>query len=71
MTVSIFGLIWPIASQRTIASMIRWAARPMLAPNICKVRFSSPHYALKAAAGLKETLKKICRLAVSSFQIVM
>jgi hypothetical protein len=32
--VRMFGLICPRASQRTIASMIRWPALPMLAPNI-------------------------------------
>src|SRR5712675_434616 len=34
MKVRMFGLICPRANQRTIASMIRWPARPMLAPNI-------------------------------------
>src|SRR5216683_1758809 len=49
--VSRFGLMCPRASQRTIASMIRWPARPMLAPNICvlfRLKFAESNNTTKA-----------------------
>jgi hypothetical protein len=39
--------MWPWASQRTIASMIRWQARPMLAPNTLFGFSFASHYAEK------------------------